>query len=720
MIRRVADRRRRPSRTPFVLATVLASIIALVAPASAAFTRAAAAAATTPAGGYVSIPWARIADTTTGVGVPRKPAAANGTLTFTVSGKGGVPASGVGSVVLNVTAKSSKAAGALTVYPSGAAEPTGANLTFAKGAMVSNLVTVALGTAGQVKITNGSTGTTQITADVVGYFAAGSPTAAGAFATVPSARVLDTTTGVGTVAAAVAPNGSVSFTVAGAAGVPASGAGSVVLNVTAKSSTAAGTLTVYPSGASRPAGANLTYTRGATVSNLVTVALGSAGNVTVTNGSTGTTQVTADVLGYFLGGPPTLASTFATVPASRVLDTTTGVGAPVAPIPAKGTVTTEVAGNGGIPASGVAAVVLNVTAKNATASGALKVYTAGTWKPAGAYLTFAPGAIVSELAIVAPSSSGAISVASTSSGKVDVTADVLGYVLSTSATPPPPSPAVTGLSPTSGPAAGGTAVTITGTDFTGATAVTFGSTTATFSVTNSTTIAATAPAGTGTVDVTVTTGGGTSTTNAADKYTYVTPPPPPPSPAVTGLSPTSGPAAGGTAVTITGTDFTGATAVTFGSTTATFSVTNATTIAATAPAGTGTVDVTVTTGGGTSTTNAADKYTYTTSPPPPPPAPTVTGLSPTSGPAAGGTAVTITGTNFTGATTVEFGAASVSFTVTNDTTILATAPAGTGTVDVAVTTGGGTSTANAADKYTYVDEPAPGERSRLPWPGAGS
>ena len=99
-------------------------------------------------------------DTTAGVGVPKAPAAANGTLTFTVAGQGGVPASGVGSVVLNVTAKSSKAAGALTVYPSGAAKPTGANLTFAQGATVSNLVTVALGTAGQVKITNGSTGTT--------------------------------------------------------------------------------------------------------------------------------------------------------------------------------------------------------------------------------------------------------------------------------------------------------------------------------------------------------------------------------------------------------------------------------------------------------------------------------------------------------------------------------------------------------------------------------
>ena len=73
-------------------------------------------------------------------------------------------------------------------------------------------------------------------------------------------------------------------------------------------------------------------------------------------------------------------------------------------------------------------------------------------------------------------------------------------------------------------------------------------------------------------------------------------------------------------------------------------------------------------------------------------APTVTGLSPTSGPAAGGTLVTITGTSFTGATAVDFGTtAATNVTVVNDTTITADSPAGTGTVDVTVTTPAGTS-----------------------------
>ena len=69
------------------------------------------------------------------------------------------------------------------------------------------------------------------------------------------------------------------------------------------------------------------------------------------------------------------------------------------------------------------------------------------------------------------------------------------------------------------------------------------------------------------------------------------------------------------------------------------------------------------------------------------PAPTVTEVSPQTG--ASGTSVTITGTNFTGATAVHFGTASASFTVTNSTTIAATAPSGTATVNVTGTTPGG-------------------------------
>jgi hypothetical protein len=88
------------------------------------------------------------------------------------------------------------------------------------------------------------------------------------------------------------------------------------------------------------------------------------------------------------------------------------------------------------------------------------------------------------------------------------------------------------------------------------------------------------------------------------------------------------------------------------------------------------------------------------------PAPTVTSLSPTTAPQAGGTLVTITGTFFTGATAIKFGATpAVSFTIVNVTTATATSPAGTGVVDVTVTTPNGTSATSPADQFTYSAMP---------------
>jgi hypothetical protein len=171
---------------------------------------------------------------------------------------------------------------------------------------------------------------------------------------------------------------------------------------------------------------------------------------------------------------------------------------------------------------------------------------------------------------------------------------------------------------------------------------------------------------------------------------------------VSGLSPSSGPQAGGTTVTITGANLTGATAVNFGAAAAaSFSVNSDTQITAKSPPGSGTVDVTVTTPSGPSPVVPTDKFTYI------PPAPVVSGVSPSSGPAAGGTSVTITGTNLAGATAVDFGATAAS-AITSDTAtqIVATAPKGSGPVDVTVSTPAGTSAAVAGDKFTYVSPPA--------------
>jgi hypothetical protein len=260
-----------------------------------------------------------------------------------------------------------------------------------------------------------------------------------------------------------------------------------------------------------------------------------------------------------------------------------------------------------------------------------------------------------------------------------------------------PAATISAVSPNNGAIAGGTSVTITGTNFSGAAAVRFGSVAATsFTVVSPTQITAVTPAGSaGAVDIAVTTLGGLVTSNNAFTYGSGVVA----APTITSVAPISGTTAGGTNVVITGTNFTGATAVSFGSTAATsFTVDSATQITAVSPAGSaGAVNLSVTTSGGTATSNGA--FTYAT---PQQPAPTIMSVAPTSGTTAGGTNVVITGTNFTGATAVSFGStAATSFTVDSATQITAVSPAGSaGAVNLSVTTPGGTATSNGA--FTYA------------------
>jgi len=171
-----------------------------------------------------------------------------------------------------------------------------------------------------------------------------------------------------------------------------------------------------------------------------------------------------------------------------------------------------------------------------------------------------------------------------------------------------------------------------------------------------------------------------------------------PAPRVTGISPTIGPAAGGTTLTISGTGFTAATGVSFGSTAAaSFTINSDTSITAVSPAASaGTVDVTVTSAGGPSAASAMDQFTFVG-------APSVSGIDPNNGPLGGGTTVTITGTNFTYANGVNFGDMPAGFTVNDDTSITAVSPFGEAvdTVDVTVVAISGTSATTAADRFAY-------------------
>lgn len=263
----------------------------------------------------------------------------------------------------------------------------------------------------------------------------------------------------------------------------------------------------------------------------------------------------------------------------------------------------------------------------------------------------------------------------------------------------PAGPTVTAINPNTGSTAGGESVTITGSGFTGGaagvTAVTIGGAGAsTINVQNDTTLTCVTPPGSaGTASVEVTTSLGTSASNSL--FTYQAPSGP--APTVTSVNPQSGPEAGGTAVTISGTELSGATSVMFGTAAATNVVpVSNTRITCTSPPGTGSVQVVVTTPNGTSSQSV--QFTYYSAIPP-----TVTGVSPASGPAIGGTPVTITGSNFANAVGVYFGGELAgNMTVVNANQITCTTPWGMGTVPVVVQTLGGTSAQGV--NFAYIGQ----------------
>ena len=254
---------------------------------------------------------------------------------------------------------------------------------------------------------------------------------------------------------------------------------------------------------------------------------------------------------------------------------------------------------------------------------------------------------------------------------------------------------VTALSPSGGPIAGGTVVTITGTGFADGATVSFGGNPATGVTVNSpTSITATSPAGgAGSANVTVTVGAQTSPGAPGNLFAYG-------APTVATVGPNAGPIAGGTVVTVTGTGFAPGVTVDFGTAPASgVTVLSGTTLLATAPAASeGPVDVTVidpAPGTGTSPVSAADTFTYD-------PVPTVVSVSPNGGSASGGTSVTVTGTGFTDDATVDFGSSpGTGVTVHSSTSITVQSPAGTGDVDVLVSTPGGTSVPSVDDLFAY-------------------
>jgi hypothetical protein len=256
------------------------------------------------AGRYTALTPARILDTRLALGAPgTSPVPAGGRIDLVVSGHGGVPSSGVGAVVLNITAAEATAAGFVTVWPTGVTQPTAStlNVTFA-GQNIANAVIVPLGTDGQISLF--TQGGTHLVADVAGWFGDASQPATvnGLFVPMAPTRILDTRLAIGTATTTVvAPGGSVTLAVTGANGVPSTGVVAAVINVTAAEATAAGYVTVWPSDATRPTASSLNVTSAAqNIANLVSVTVSASGTTSLF--TQGGTHLVGDLAGYYANG----------------------------------------------------------------------------------------------------------------------------------------------------------------------------------------------------------------------------------------------------------------------------------------------------------------------------------------------------------------------------------------------------------------------------------
>ncbi|MCL4449046.1 MAG: hypothetical protein M1483_04565 [Actinobacteria bacterium] len=404
------------------------------------------------------------------------------TVTLTVVGasdcestSGSVPSNAT-AVALNVTVTDTTAPGFLTLYPANVTKPTSSNLNWQAGETVPNMVVIKLSPTGTIDIYNGSDGTSDVVVDVEGYFMpASSTTGTGHYQPLPTPqRICDTRP-----ASTTTPNNqctdhplqagtssqTLTVQVAGKAGLPVTGVSAVALNVTAINPSVFSYLTVYPASATRPTVSNLNFVAGETVPNRVIVGLGTNGSIDVYNFA-GTVDVAIDVTGYFTDSTAqqTFGSLFEPISPQRICDTrpasVTGytdqcTGHTLQAGTSSQTLTVQVAGEGGIPASASAtpptAVVLDVAVTDTTAPSYLTVYPSGATPPTASDLNWTAGVTRANL-VVATLAPGGTLLVYNFSGSTDVVIDVVGYFTAAATTWTQVLPAVpiSGVSPYNG------------------------------------------------------------------------------------------------------------------------------------------------------------------------------------------------------------------------------------------------------------------------------
>jgi hypothetical protein len=353
-----------------------------------------------------------------------------------------VPAS-ASAVVLNVTAVSATSGTYLSVFPTGTPRPNASSLNSPQYGQVANLVTVALGTGGQVDVFNNAANV-DLVVDVEGYYSSGGGNSGEYHPLVAPVRVCDSRGGHGTACASGSDNPltagqtrAVTVT-GGTTGIPADGtAASVVMNLTGVVGTAGTYLTVFPSDptlhtcGTPPTASNLNLSAYTTQPNRVITPVDSTtGQVCIFNAA-GTINFIVDVSGWYGNGlESSLASgtTYHPISPQRICDTRLGQGTLCNGLTLGSWTTLAVlaSSQGGLPGTGMRAVVMNTTILARSQATYISVYPDGAPYPGTSDLNAEPGSTLANLVIVSLPSDGKVD-ATNAVPSADFIADAVGW-----------------------------------------------------------------------------------------------------------------------------------------------------------------------------------------------------------------------------------------------------------------------------------------------------
>ena len=370
-------------------------------------------------GEYTPMTPVRLLDTRDGTGLFGVPSKLLGgeVRNIQIAGQRGIPATGVLAVVMNVTVTSPTAGGWLAAWPAGAPQPTVSILNFIAGQTVSNLVTIGLGSDGQVSLT-APQGQVDVILDVVGSYATATGVPGGRFHATPASRLLDTRAGLGK---PIQPGFATQLLVTGVGGVPPSDVTAIAVNITVTDATASGFVTAWPSDMKLPLASNVNFVAGIAVANLAIIRVPSNGVINLYN-SAGSTQLIVDVAGWYDTNRTTEAGRFIPFGPARAVDTRT-VGHHA--LGAQRVFATKYFSNGWLATHWFQSLALNVTITQPSSTAYATLYEGETRRPATSNINFTPEATIANHVLAPMSAAGVVDLFN-ADGDADVVIDVFG------------------------------------------------------------------------------------------------------------------------------------------------------------------------------------------------------------------------------------------------------------------------------------------------------